>query len=113
MAMVGVSYRFPILQNIDIRLFQLYFDKLYASVYADAGNAWSDYGIRAADMRKDVGIELRLEAFSYYSYPTRFFLSAAYGLDTFDRYVQSQNQVVTYGHEVMVYFGILFGFDID
>ncbi len=113
MAMVGVNYRFPILQNIDIRLFQLYFDKLYASVYADAGNAWSDYGIRAADMRRDIGIELRLEAFSYYSYPTRFFLSASYGLDTFDRYVQSQNQVVTYGHEVMIYFGILFGFDID
>jgi hypothetical protein len=113
MAMVGVNYRFPILQNIDIRLFQLYFDKLYASVYADAGNAWSDYGIRAADMRKDIGIELRLEAFSYYSYPTRFFLSASYGLDTFDRYVQSQDQIVTYGHEVMIYFGILFGFDID
>jgi len=113
MATVGVQYRFPLVQNIDIRIFQLYFDKLYASVYADAGNAWTNYGARVSDLKRDAGIELRLEAFSYYSYPTRIFLNASYGFDTFDHYVQSQNQVVTYGKEWLIYFGVLFGFDID
>ena len=113
LAVFGVNYRFPLVHNIDLRLFQLYFDKLYASVYADAGYAWTDLKPRLSDFKKDIGVELRLEAFSYYAYPTRIFLNAAYGFDSFDHYVRSRDQVVTYGKEWRIYLGVLFGFDLD
>jgi hypothetical protein len=58
-------------------------------------------------------VELRLESFSFYSYPTRIFLNAAYGFDQFTRLVRSRNQLVTYGKEWNIYFGVLFGFDFD
>jgi hypothetical protein len=113
LAAFGVNYRFPLVHNIDLRVFQLYFDKLYASVYADAGYAWTDLKPSLKDFKKDVGVELRLEAFSYYAYPTRIFLNAAYGFDKFDRYIRSRDQTVTYGKEWRIYLGILFGFDLD
>jgi hypothetical protein len=114
MAVVGLTYRFPLLQNIDLRVFSLYFDKLYASVFADVGDAWSERAMPSLKMfKKDVGAELRLESFSFYAYPTRFFLSAAYGLDRFDRLIRRLDQTVTYGREWRFYFGVLFGFDLD
>ncbi len=113
-AALGVNYRFPLIQNIDVRILGLYFDKLYGSVFGDLGNSWSDRRIPSLDtFKKDVGAELRLESFSFYAYPTRIFLSAAYGLDRFDRYIRHLDQTVTYGKEWRVYFGVLFGFDLD
>ena len=113
MASAGLEYRFPLVHNIDLRIAQLYFDKLYASVYADAGNAWTDYSPRLKDFKTDAGVEIRLEAFSYYSYPTRIFFNAAYGFNQFDHFIRSREQTVTYGKEWRFYFGILFGFDFD
>lgn len=113
LAVAGLAYRFPLINNIDLRVFQLYFDKLYASVFTDLGNAWTDKTPALKDFKTDAGVELRLESFSFYAYPTRIFFSAAYGFDRFDRYVQTRNETVTYGKEWRFYFGVLFGFDFD
>ena len=113
MAMLGLTYRFPLFSNIDARFLQLYFSKLYASVFADMGEAWTGDTPALKKFKKDAGVELRLESFSFYSYPTRIFVSAAYGFDKFDRLIRSRNEVVTYGKEWRFYFGILFGFDFD
>jgi sugar lactone lactonase YvrE len=113
LAAVGLDYRFPLIDNIDVRFLPLYFDKLYASVYADLGNAWTGTSPSLKDFKKDLGVQLRLESFSFYSYPTRIFFDATYGFDRFDRYVRSVNQTVTYGKEWRFYFGIMFGFDFD
>ena len=111
--MLGLTYRFPLINNIDVRFLQLYFDKLYASVFADIGNAWTGKVPTLSQFKTDAGAELRLESFSFYSYPTRLFFSAAYGFDQFNRLVRSRNQIVTYGKEWRFYFGVLFGFDFD
>ena len=74
---------------------------------------WKNGKKATKDFKKDVGVELRLESFSYYAYPTRIFLSAAYGLDKFERYIRSRDQYVPYGREWRIYFGILFGFELD
>jgi hypothetical protein len=113
MATAGLEYRFPLVHNIDFRFAQLYFDKLYASVYADAGDAWTGYAPRLDKCKTDAGVELRLESFSYYSYPTRIFFNASYGFTKFDHYVTGRDQIVSYGKEWRFYFGILFGFDFD
>ena len=114
LAVAGLNYRFPLIDDIDVRFLQFYFSKLYASVFGDVGNAWTAGSEKPGHFKRDAGAELRLESFSFYSYPTRIFLSAAYGFDQFTRLVRSNNnQPVTYGKEWRVYFGILFGFDFD
>ncbi len=110
-AVAGLEYRFPLVGNIDVRFLQFYFDKLYASVYGDVGNAWSGSKPRLKDFKADLGAEIRLESFSWYAYPTRVFFNASYGLTRFDKIVR--DAPITYGREWRFYFGVLFGFDFD
>jgi outer membrane protein assembly factor BamA len=112
-AYTNLEYRFPLFDHIDLRMLQLYFDKLYASVYGDVGNAWTGGGLRGQPFRKDAGVELRLQAFSYYAFPTSIFVNATYGFDQFNFYEVSNNQTITYGKTWNFNFGILFGFDLD
>ena len=112
-AVLGLGYRFPLLESIDLRIAQLYFDKLYFSVFGDIGNAWAGTAPALRDFRKDLGAELRLEAFSYYSFPTSIFLSGAYGFDRFSSTFVETGQTVQYGKEWAFYFGVLFGFELD
>jgi Tol biopolymer transport system component len=113
MAVAGLEYRLPLVNNLDFRLFHLYFDKLYASVYTDIGHAWTGPIPNLRAFKTDAGVEIRLETFSWYAYPTRIFFNAAYGFDRFDRFVSSRNTTVTYGKEMRFYLGVLFGFDFD
>jgi len=80
---VGGAYRFPIFldQNIQFLFFQ--FRHLYASLYADAGNAWEKGNIEFSDWKKDVGVQLRMSMITYYAYPMCLFFDACYGLDRF------------------------------
>ena len=112
-AEAGLAYRFPLIRNIDVRVLQIYFDKLYGSIYADVGNAWTGGGPRLRDYKTDAGAELRLESFSFYAYPTRIFFNASYGFNRFSKFIPTSNAVVTYGREWRFYFGVLFGFDLD
>jgi Tol biopolymer transport system component len=112
-AMANLTYRFPLLENIDLRFLQMQFNSLYASVYGDAGSAWTGGGLKNRKWKKDAGVELRIEAFSYYAFPTRIFLNATYGFDKFDYTIENSNKVVTYGREWNFHFGVLFGFDLD
>ncbi len=109
-ATLNAAYRFPVWENIDIRVFQFYFDRLYGEFHADFGNAWTGTpAIR--DFKRDVGFEIRLEAFSWYAYPTRIFFNGTYGLDAFT--LTKNSATVPYGKEWRFYFGILFGFDFS
>ncbi len=102
----SACYRFPLLQNIDARLGHLYFAKLYFGVFYDYGNAWSGKEIDWMDFKRDIGFQLRLDTFSYYLFPTRFFAEAVYPLD------EVVNHNVTYQKDWRFYFGALFEFDI-
>ncbi|MEX2117357.1 MAG: biopolymer transporter Tol [Bacteroidota bacterium] len=103
-------YRFPLATKLDFRILQFYFTKLYGSVFYDLGNAWTGKVPPLNDWKTDAGFELRLESFSFYAYPTRFFFSGAYGFDQFQK-TFSEVQV-QYGKEWRFYFGILFGFEL-
>ena len=109
-AQLGAAYRFPLWTSIDTRIAQFFFTKLYASVFADIGDAWTG-PIDRASWKRDAGIELRLEAFSFYAYPTRISIAGAYGFDKFTRNIQGV--AVTYGKEWRFYLGVLFDFDIS
>lgn len=111
MARINLTYRVPLLSSMDLRIGHLLFDKLYGGLFFDAGDAHNEVrSFRLSDLKKDVGVELRMENFSYSVYPTRIFFSAAYGLDSFSRRFLSDS--VTYGHEWRFYFGILYSFSL-
>jgi Tol biopolymer transport system component len=109
MASINVTYRLPVFSRIDTRLSPLYLDKLYLSVYGDYGNAWNGSDVSLDDFKKDIGFQLRLQATSFYVFPTSIFFDASYGFDKFTNVYQGTE--VTYGQEWNFYFGILFGFD--
>jgi outer membrane protein assembly factor BamA len=112
-AMANATYRFPIFEDIDTRILHMIFNQLYGAVYGDIGNAWTGGGLTGKKFKRDAGVELRLEAFSYYAFPTRIFLNATYGFDRFDYQMESSKKIVTYGREWNFHFGVLFGFDFD
>lgn len=106
----NLTYRFPVLSKIDMRISPFYLDKLYFGVYGDWGNAWNEKDVKLNQFKKDIGAELRLQMFSAYAFPTSLFFNAAYGFDSFSKNFQGKE--VTYGKEVRYYFGMLFGFDL-
>jgi hypothetical protein len=109
-AVANLTYRMPIFSNIDTRISPLYLDKLYLSLYGDYGNAWSGGATKLDQFKSDIGAQLRLQAFSFYVFPTSIFFDAAYGFNQFTQV--SNDQVLTYGKDWNFYFGMLFGFDL-
>ena len=113
-----VAYHFPIWSHVSKQALFAYFDKVYGRVYADAALAWNEGAPKAADMRRDIGMELRVGLGSFYLLPTAFFVSATYGLDTFkfepdeDFLTVDGRRFVRYGHELLWHFGLLFDFDL-
>jgi len=99
-----VTYRFPIFKHMDSRVLHMYLDKLFLGLYYDYGNAFDEDKVDFSAFKSTVGGQLRLDAFSFYSYPTRIFFDVAYGLDEF----QFARQ--TYGKEFRFYFGVSFGY---
>ncbi len=104
------AYRFPIFRHIDYRFFNLYFDKIYAGAFFDYGNAFNEDKIDFSDWKKDVGVEIRLDLFSFYNFPTRIFFNAAYGLDDYTKIERFSKLKLDYGREWRFYFGVLFGY---
>lgn len=109
-AVANLTYRLPVFSHIDTRLAPLYLDKLYFSLYGDYGNAWNGDATKLDQFKTDIGAQLRLQAFSFYVFPTSIFVDAAYGFNKFTNIYQ--NTPYTYGQELNFYFGMLFGFDL-
>ncbi len=102
----ALNYRFPISRGLNWRLGHLRFDKLFAGFFFEAGNAFNETRVNVADFKRDVGVELRLDTFSYNMFPTRIFAQAAWPLDV------ARNGSVSYPREWRYYMGILFDFDL-
>ena len=113
-----LSYTFPLLPRIKKQFLFTYIDKLYARVFMDAALAWSGRWPGLENVRKDTGIEMRLGLGSYYLLPTAIFVSATYGLDTFDvdlgeGFVTPNGATaISYGNDFQWHAGVLFGFDL-
>ena len=109
-ATLNVTYRFPILEEIDVRVLHLTFSRLYGSLFGDFGNAWNGTQTKLRDFKSDAGFEVRLETWSFYAYPTRIFFAGAYGFNHFTQIINEES--FTYGKEWRFYFGVLFDFEI-
>jgi Tol biopolymer transport system component len=107
---LNLTYRFPLLTNIDARLGHLYIDKIYLSFYGDFGNAWTGKIPSLAKFKKGAGTEIRIKMNSFYLFPTSIFFNASYSFDRFTRIIRGEK--VTYGKEFQFYGGILFDFSL-
>ena len=112
-----VSYRFPILYDMRKSFLSWYFNHLYLGVFADIGRAWNKNSLNwsTKGFKRDVGIELRLDAISFYNFPTMIELSTAYGPDnTWIRHFDTESSKIYWKKDDQnpwkFYFNILFGF---
>ncbi|MCX8009768.1 MAG: biopolymer transporter Tol, partial [Ignavibacteria bacterium] len=110
-AHINLSYIFPIAQNIDAKLGHIYIDKIFGMIYGDFGNAWNGREVKLKDFKKGIGTELRIQMNSFYIFPTSVFFNISYSFDKFQRVNAFTKELIDYGREVKLYFGVLFGFD--
>ncbi len=106
--MLRSIYRFPIFNDVSFQALHIGVNRVYFGVFFDFGNAW-DNGMRLKDFKKDVGFELRLDGSSFYVFPMKIFVSASYGFNKFDKFVNKEK--FSYGREWRFYFGVVFEFD--
>jgi Tol biopolymer transport system component len=108
-ALLRGTYCFPLWSDAAKSLGIVDLDKIYLQVYGDIGNAWvGDFD--AADLKKDFGISLKTQLYSFTTFPTAVSIDAAYGFDKFQ--VDLDDAVETYGEEWRFYFTVLFNFNL-
>ena len=97
---------------MDFKLGHLHFDKLYLGMFYDYGNAFNGDNVEFQDFKRDAGIELRLDSFSYNLFPTKIFFQAAWPIDKASNFDERLEETITYSQEWRYYFGVLFDFDL-
>lgn len=106
MMLGSLTYRFPLWRNINKQILNIYFDKVYLGGFYQYGNAWVEDKLDFNTFKSDAGVQLRLDTFSWYFFPTRIFFEAAYPFQ------EHYNNGVFYPREWKFYFGMLFDFDL-
>jgi hypothetical protein len=111
MAFGRLTYRFPVVRNVNRQVLWLYLGSLYAGAFAEAGKAWTGNTVDLNGNKKDVGFDLRLKGFTFSSYPIAASFEAAYGLNDVV-YRDPFNTFATFyeGKEWKYYGSILFSF---
>ncbi|MEX1121468.1 MAG: hypothetical protein WED82_05010 [Balneolales bacterium] len=113
-----LSWYLPLVTGIEKQYGRLTPQKIFLRLFAEAGNGWGSDLNTGNNIKKGVGAELRFSLNSYYLFPTRFFISGAYGFDRFDMQLPEdfittgESDHVSYGGELLFNFGLLFDFDI-
>ena len=106
-----LTYRFPIWRNIDYQIPGIYFQSIYAAVFAEAGKAWNKNTFDIEEPQTGVGYELRLSGFTFFSYPLAATFMGAYGLDTIEYNDPFATELsYTEGEEWRYYGSVLFSF---
>jgi len=82
-ALASVTYRFPIIRNIDRQFLSTYFRDAYGSVFYEAATSWDGLPrFPGEELWKDsAGWELRFSLGSYYVFPTAVSIIGAYSFD--------------------------------
>jgi len=104
MLQMAAAYRMVLWPDMKMRMGFLQLRNFAVSVYGEAGNAWNKGWPDFRLMKRDIGMQFRLDMNAFYSFPMRFFVDVAYGLDKF------VNRKEHYGNEYRTYIGLLFDF---
>ncbi len=110
-------YRFPVWRDIQKNFSVWRLNHVYMGVFADIGRAWNERNLNwsAKGFKRDAGVELRLDALSFYNFPTMVEFAAAYGPD--DTWIRQFNSdtsdfetVIDKQNPWKFHFTVLFGF---
>ncbi len=111
-------YRFPVFYDMRKSFLTWYFNHLYLGIFADIGKAWNKRSLNWSTkcFKRDAGIEFRLDAISFYNFPTMIEASAAYGPDnTWMKHYDTENSKIYWKKDDQnpwkFYFNVLFGFN--
>ena len=111
MALGRLTYRFPVVRNVDRRVLGLYVGSIYAAAFAEAGKAWTADELDLNGNKKDVGFDVRLKGFTFYSYPIAASFEGAYGLnDVVYRDPFNEMPAIRYKKNWSYYGSVLFSF---
>jgi Tol biopolymer transport system component len=108
-AIIRGMYNLPLKRDIAKRFLVWDLDKMYLSVYGDVGDAWTGE-FDSGDLKTDAGAALKVQFYSFTTFPSALTLDAAYGFDEFE--VVEDDQVNRYGKEWRFYFTLLFNFNL-
>ena len=112
-----LSWFIPLKTDIYRQMGRLTMDKVFLRLFAEAGNGWGGPLDIDSSLKTGVGAEFRVGMNSYYFFPTSFFLSGAYGFNSYDLQLpdafitETPTGRVTYGNQLLINFGILFDFE--
>lgn len=116
-AYTQISWFLPLVTGIEKQYGRLTPQKIFLRLFAEAGNGWGNELDIGNNIKSGIGAEFRFSLNSYYLFPTRFYVSGAYGFNKFDLTLPEDfigvddNKQVSYGGEMLINFGLLFDFD--
>jgi hypothetical protein len=114
-ALASLTYRFPVLRNINKQLLNLYFRDFYVGLFCETSNAWEERGIATTGWKNSVGVDLRLSLGSYYMFPTSISFLSAYAMDPVETVLYGFGQlplVIRQERGWRFYTTVGFGFDL-
>ncbi len=81
-----LGYTFPVISRISKDLYGFNFQNLYANTFMEAAKVWnfrklSMANLKEGDLKRDVGVELRLNILTFYRFPTLLYARVAWPLD--------------------------------
>ncbi|MCB0275640.1 MAG: PD40 domain-containing protein [Calditrichaeota bacterium] len=106
MAVGTATYRFPLIRDINKQIGNVFLGSVFLGGFYQYGYAWRGNELPTDDFLSTAGVQLRLNTYSWYFFPTQIFAEAAYPLK------EQINQGVTYPQEWKFYLGVLFDFDL-
>lgn len=86
-------------------------------MFFETGNGWGGPLNIGDNLKSGLGAELRFAFNSYYLFPMKFFINTTYGLNRFDVTFPEDfvtgtgDNTVSYGRELLFYFGLTFDFE--
>ncbi|MFC1693778.1 hypothetical protein ACFL1R_09765 [Candidatus Latescibacterota bacterium] len=116
--MAQALYRFPVFFDMQKSFAIWYFNHVYGGVFADIGKAWNKHSLNwsTKGFKRDIGFQLRMDALSFYIFPTMLEFTAAYGPDdTWIKHFDEEKSKIYLRKDTQdpwkFYFTVLFGFN--
>ena len=103
-ALLDATFRIPIFMEKNYKAKWIIFQNSTLGAVIQAGDAWTE----DVSIKKSVGIQWRINGFSFYNFPTAIEVEYHQPLDTFKREINETT--ISYGENGRVYVKVLFDF---
>ena len=106
--MIDITIRSLIMANKNYKFNWLIFQNSTLAGIFQVGDAWTRNNTSLNKLKRSIGMQWRLNGFSFYNYPTAIEIEYHHPLDKFERIINDEE--IRYGREGRTYVKILFDF---